>query len=248
MGPLWYVAPTNFLSHLSTQCTADLLALGRRQTFDKKSLIFQAGCVDSHVYLLTTGRVKVFKLSKSGKEVIMWYCLPGEVFGLAELCKGRRRETYAQACESVDVVSIAHDDFKDFLQTQPQAALPIIDLLSCRLRALGDSLTNITTDDVNSRIVSLLSRLMVRYGKHEGDTMLIDITLTHQEIADMVGACRQTVTSVLNLLKRQGILAAKGGRIHILKPEYLDELKHGAQAALDEPSAYTYLDSAQAKH
>ena len=83
------------------------------------------------------------------------------------------------------------------------------------MRALGDMLLNLASDDVMSRLIKLLTRLCSRYGKHEGNNIILDIPLTHQEIADMIGASRQTVSSSISALKRQGYLDIENHCIHI---------------------------------
>ena len=84
-------------------------------------------------------------------------------------------------------------------------------------------LTNLVTDDVPSRLVKLLTRLSSLYGRQEGDTIILDIHLTHQDMADKIGASRQTVTSELHNLKRKGAIETQHHRIHIQNEQLLDE-------------------------
>ena len=97
-------------------------------------------------------------------------------------------------------------------------------VLSSRLRVLGEMFVNLVADDVNTRIAKLILRLSARYGTRVGKEVFLNIPLTHQEIADMVGTSRQTVTSTLSVLKRQGVLSIDNHRIHIESEELLNEL------------------------
>lgn len=224
MNDLWYIPPSDFLSRMSAGDREILLAAGTRKKFRKNDLIFQAGSPGENVYALIEGRVKIYQLSGLGKETILWFCLPGEVFGLAEIPRGGRREVYAQACSDSTIVTIGKERFQRFLAESPPAAMLIIDLLSCRLRALGEMLMNLSSDDATSRVIKLLIRLWARYGREmEGDVYL-NITLTHQEMADMIGTSRQTVTTVLNQLRRKNVLAVENHRIHILRPDLLQAM------------------------
>ena len=100
-------------------------------------------------------------------------------------------------------------------------------VLSSRLRVLGEMFVNLVSDDVSTRIAKLILRLSARYGTRVGKEVFLNIPLTHQEIADMVGTSRQTVTTVLSTLKRQGVLSIDNRRIHIESEELLNELTHG---------------------
>ena len=93
----------------------------------------------------------------------------------------------------------------------------------CRLRVLDDMLVNLIDDDVHSRVAKLILRLSVCHGTRVGNEVHLNIRMTHQEIADMVGTARQTVTKVLNELKQQGLLSIENHRIRIRSPELLSE-------------------------
>lgn len=221
MEQLWYTQQTNFLSQLSTQDHNDLIALGKRHTYKKHDLIFQAGLPGDHVYFLKEGRAKIYQLSPTGKEVILWFCFSGEMFGMAEVCRRGQREVSARACSDTEVIKVSQQQFKDFLATHNEAAMLTIDLLSCRMRVLGDMLLNLTSDDVMSRLIKLLTRLCTRYGKSAGSDIILDIQLTHQDMADMIGASRQTVSSAIGELKKQGFLNIENQCIYIKNSDVL---------------------------
>jgi CRP-like cAMP-binding protein len=222
---LWFIPPSDFLGKMRRDDHAALLALAEVREFGKQTPIFQAGSPGNNVYILKQGRVKIFALSPIGKQVILWFCFPGEVFGLAEVPRGGRREVYADACAESTVLVIPQQDFKTFLVSHPDTAMLVIDLLSCRLRTLGDMLLNLTADDVTTRIVKLLIRLSARYGRRLASAdVCLDIDLTHQDIADMIGTSRQTVTSVLSELRRQGVVRVDNHHIHIPSQRLLESL------------------------
>jgi len=224
MNDLWYIPPSDFLSRMSARDRATLLEAGTRRQFKKHDFIFQAGSPGENVYALIDGRVKIYQLSGLGRETILWFCFPGEVFGLAEIPRGGRREVYAQACSDSTIVAIGKERFQRFLADTPPVAMLVIDLLSCRLRALGEMLMNLSSDDATSRVIKLLIRLWARYGSEMEGDIYLNITLTHQEMADMIGTSRQTVTTVLNQLRRKNVLAVENHRIHILRPDLLQAM------------------------
>jgi len=225
MNELWFIPPFEFLSELSGPDSDRLLALARTRHYRRHEYVFRCGGPGNNVYMLRKGRVKICQISPVGREMIQWFCFPGEVFGLAEVPRGGPREVFAEACTDTEVLSVSREDFRGFLATSPAAAMLVIDLLACRLRALGDMLNNLTSDDVSSRVIKLLTRLSARYGRRTADTgILLDIHLTHQEMADMIGTCRQTVTSELGKLRQQGVLRMENHCIHIQRPDLLETL------------------------
>lgn len=201
-----------------------LLGLGKIKRYAKGSYIFHAGEAGSHVYFLSQGRIKIYQLSPLGREIILWFCFSGEIFGLAEITHGGGRAVCAQACENSEVLCIPQDQFHAYLETHPKTAMLIMQVLSCRLRVLGDMLVNLASDDVNTRLAKLILRLGARYGTRVGKEIHLSVHLTHQEMADMIGTTRQTITSVLGQLKRQGILSMDNRRILIESEELLSEM------------------------
>lgn len=224
MNELWFVSPSDFLGRMGAADRHDMLLAAERRVFANHAFIFQAGSPGQNVYLLTRGRVKIFGLSPAGKMVLLWFCLPGEVFGLAEVPRGGPREVYAQACTECEVASLSQPAFKQFIGAHPQVAMLVIELLACRLRVLGDMLLNLAADDVTTRVLKMLMRLSARYGRETSGGIRLDIHLTHQEIADMIGATRQTVTAVLGDLRRQGAVHVEDHCICIESQELIESM------------------------
>ncbi|MBY0270897.1 MAG: Crp/Fnr family transcriptional regulator [Burkholderiales bacterium] len=221
---LQLVAPSNFLAQLDSRDHEDLTVIARSQQFARGDFVFRAGAPGNHVYFLKSGKVKICQISPLGRETILWFCFPGEIFGLAEVARGGGRVVHAMTCEASEVLAVSQGDFKAYLENHPQAALLSMQVLSSRLRVLGEMFVNLVVDDVNTRIAKLILRLSARYGTRVGREIFLNIPLTHQEIADMVGTSRQTVTSTLSALKRQGVLSMDNHRIHIESEELLSVL------------------------
>ena len=217
---------SDFLGSLEREEREALFAAGVHRAFAKDEYVFRAGDPGTRVYFLESGRVKIYQPADSGRQVILWFCLPGEIFGLAEVARGGGRVVSAQACESSTVLAVSQEAFREFVASRPRAALLSMQVLSERLRGLSDVLVNLVADDVDTRIAKLILRLGARYGRREGHVIHLDIPLTHQEIADMVGTTRQTVTSTLSRLKRQGVLSIDTHRIDIESEELLSGLAH----------------------
>lgn len=216
--------PTDFLARLSSADARDLIQASQRKLFAKNEFIFKAGDPGRHVYFLQQGRVKICQPAPEGKDVILWFCFTGDMFGMAEVARGGGRVVHAQACEASEVLVLSQNELTDYLKTHSAAALLIMQVLADRLRALGDVVVNLINDDAQTRIIKLILRLATRHGIRFGQDIHLNIHLTHQEIADMVGTTRQTVSSVLGHLKRQGLMRLENRRIRIDSVELLDEM------------------------
>lgn len=221
------IAPSDFLSQLQPEDIDGLSAIAHLQQFRRGETVFRAGDPGRNVYFLRHGRIKIYQLSPVGRELILWFCFSGEIFGLAEVARGGGRVVNAEACEGCEVLTVPQEQFKAFLRQRPDAALLCMQVLASRLRILGEVLANLVSDDVHTRLAKLILRLSARYGTRVGGDILLNIPLTHQEIADMVGTTRQTVTAALSQLKRQGVLSIDSHRIQIESEELLHELAQG---------------------
>lgn len=205
----------DFVAYLSHTDWQALRERGQPLRVKRGELLFAAGGTDDHVYIVERGRVKIFQLSAKGKETLLWFCALGEIFGVSELCTGHARQVYAQASEDTLLIGIERDRFKDFLATRPAVGLHVIDILAHRLRHLSQAVERLTTTDVRERLQQLLVQLGERYGQQKDNGVCIEIGITHQEMADMIGTTRQSVTSILNEMKRAGVVAFHGKRLHL---------------------------------
>lgn len=221
--------PSKFLTRLSSVDRAALDALTKVHRVARGEAIFSAGGPGKHVYFLESGKIKICQQSSSGNEIILWFCLPGEIFGLAEVTHGGGRVVSAIACEETLILSLSQKDFLEFLNQHPEAVMLSMQALSSRLRVLGEMVVNLVSDDANTRIAKLLLRLAARYGKREGSIVHLDVPLTHEEIANMVGTTRQTVTTVIGQFRRQGVLSIESRRIQIESEDLLTEISQAAK-------------------
>jgi CRP/FNR family transcriptional regulator len=215
------VAPSDFLGRLQPADYAALLAIAHAHRFRRGEFVFRADSPGENVYLLRRGKVKIHHLSADGREVILWFCFPGEVFGLAEVAQGGGRAVDAQACADSEVLAVPRPQFCAYLEAHPKAAILSMQVLGSRLRVLGDMMVNLVSDDVETRIAKLVLRLGARYGVRGAGEIRLTVPLTHQEIADMVGTTRQTATSVIGALRRQGVLRIDNHLIRIESEELL---------------------------
>lgn len=197
-----------FLQRLSPDTRHALDAISTRVSFKRREYIFQANLANNTVYVLLDGRVKLSRLSDQGQECIQWFCFPGEFFGFSEYTYCHDSGLYAQALSNATVLVIAKQDFNRLVLQTPALALIIIDQLSSRVRTLGDMLLHIACGSAQDRLINLLQRLSEIYGEPSDERVNIAMHLTHQEIADMIGVCRQTVSTLMAGMKKTGIISS----------------------------------------
>jgi CRP-like cAMP-binding protein len=227
-------ATVNFLSALNDRQRQAIETIASPLQFRKKDYIFRANITNNTIYILLAGRVKLFRLAASGHECIQWFCFPGEIFGMSENTQPYDNGLYAQSMATTDVYALAKSDFNQLVTAMPSLALLVIEQLTHRVRTLGDTLLHVTCDDAHERLVNLLQRLGSNYGKTLNNEIIIDLKLTHQDIADMIGVCRQTVSTLMAQLKRQGVLASDRRVIVIKQPAMLDRVTQQQRREMDK--------------
>lgn len=140
------VAPSNFLAQLSGEEFAALREIATAQHYDRNDFIFRSGSPGRNVYFLGDGKVKIHQSLPVGREVILWFCFAGEIFGLAEVARGGDRVVDAQACEPTEVLAVSQDNFRLLLVRHPRIAMLSMQVLSSRLRVLGEMFANLVAD------------------------------------------------------------------------------------------------------
>lgn len=217
---------TDFLGQLDATARGALLAEATHQRLRKGDFVFRVGDPGNAVFVLLAGRVKTYKIAPSGRQVILWFGFPGEVFGITEVSDAKGRRVNVQACEDSQVATVPEAAFGRFLDSHPGASRLLRRVMSARLGILANVLVNLVVDDAHARIAKLILHLGARYGVRQGEVIHLQIPLTHQEIANMTGVNRQTASRILGEFRREGLLSIDNRRIHIESTERLSGMTH----------------------
>jgi CRP/FNR family cyclic AMP-dependent transcriptional regulator len=194
----------------------DLIAVASRALRKQRGqFVFMPGDRADHVYILKKGRIKLSVLSASGKEIAIDIIQPGEMFGEFALVDERARSNMAQALDDVAVSALDKRDFVRLLESLPKLALNYIRMVGDRRRRMEKKLSDITSKDVAARVCELLHELSAgtQPAQSEGQSSLVP--LMHHDIASLIGASRQTTTSVLNDLERREIIELGRGWVRV---------------------------------
>ena len=176
--------------------------------FPKNKTIVEEGLTGDYMYVLREGQVKVTKLSADGREKILELLDAGDFFGEMSLLDSAPRSATVKTMREARVLALSRSDFLSLLRRSPDLAMAVIQELTRRLRQVDEQASSLSFQRVKERTQGLLVRLSKDFECPDGRRMTP--ALTHQQIADMVGTSRETVTRVVKRLKDQGWLDQDG--------------------------------------
>jgi len=181
--------------------------------------LFEAGQPGSHFYAVSTGKVRVFRSSPTGKEQILHVFGPGEAFAEVPVFEGKTYPASAQALEDSQMVSIPRKGFVEVLRREPELALGVMALLSARLRAFVSQIAQLSLKEVPERLAGYL--LLLRAAQNSDD---LTLDLPKGQIASYLGTIPETLSRALKKLADQGLIETTGNRVRLLDPQALAEL------------------------
>ncbi len=190
-----------------------------RKRYARGERVFATGDRPEFVYLLEAGHVRLVSLEESGSERILHVFRPGDIFGEI-LFSVERRPFDAVAVDEARVAIMSRATFLQFLQTSPLCGMNFIRLISERLFIAEVDLAALSRTWTRPRLVHLLLKLADNLGEPTPQGTLITVPVTHETMASMIGASRVRVTTYLNQLRREGLLA-KQGRFTVVRTEAL---------------------------
>jgi CRP-like cAMP-binding protein len=206
-----------------------LAALARRlrpEAFEEDQTIFLHGDPGDCLYVIRQGRVRIELPSTAAPPVILRVLEPGEFFGEMALCDGKSRSASAVAMEPTQVLALFRDDFRDFLESSPEAAIHLLAVLAERLRATSERLMEGVIYDTSSRLARLLLHRVESEGTPSGAGMALDRQISPDELAEGVGATVERIRQELDSLEQDQIITLGDDRIAVLRPTLLRERIH----------------------
>ncbi len=196
-------------------------------TYPKGATLFVEGQPSRGVFILCAGHVKLSTSSSDGKTLILRIAEPGDLLGLPATISGRPYEVTADVIEPTQANFISRTDFLNFLRDHGDAALRVAQELSetyqsafAEMRAIG----------LSHSAGEKLARFILDWSAHhksEGGTVKFNLTLTHEEIAQMIGASRETVTRLFADFKKKRLLTIKGSSVTLNDQSGLERLVQG---------------------
>lgn len=219
----WAWTPGSFLSRISVEERADLLALGVTRTLWPGAHLLVEGKRDTHVEVLHQGYVKIsgsVKISAGAAGVprLLAVRLPGDIVGEFAAVTGSGRSATLTACGRVVSTIIRQADFLHFISTHPRVANQVTATVGERLRWAGARSNEFAVFPAHVRLARVLGDIAAGCGAADGEGVVIGVELNQSELATLVGAAVDTVQKALRLLRRQGLIRTGYRRITVLDP------------------------------
>ncbi len=191
--------------------------------FGPKDTIFTPGDPDDQLYFLLAGTVRLYKIYGDYKEATTALLKDGGVFGKLNLVEGRWQDVFAEAVTESRVAGIQKASLERAIKSDPAFALKLFSSLSERLRQSDEVIESLLHREVSTRLATLLINLAERFGENNGVGVLIDVRLTHQDLANMIASTREAVSKVMSEFQREGVIESRNRRIAVVNREALAE-------------------------
>jgi len=221
MYPTEVFTRSPLLANLPPDALARLAGAARRRTYRRGEVIFHQGDPGDSLHFLIEGRVKVVLDAETGEEAVIAILGPGDCFGELALIDGEPRSATVETLESVQTVSLARADFMRFIRDNPQAAERMMVTLAGMVRKADESMADLVFLDLEGRLVKKLLELADAHGRPVDGAVEIELPMTQEDLAAMIGATRASVNKLLGWYEDQGAIQRRGRRIAIFDQERL---------------------------
>ncbi len=223
----WFLSRVKMFKDLSQEDAEELEGMLEQHRIRRRQPIYLPGDLSEHVYLLKSGLVKISKVTPEGKELTLMFLTPGALFGELAVISDDARNTMAEAYEDCVVCSLERERFLQFIVARPTLALEVTRLIAERRQNLENKIDNLLFKGAHARLAALFLDLSRDFGVRDSRGIIINIKLTHREMANLIGSTRETVSFALIDMKRDGAIEMDGKRVVILKANLLKRLRDG---------------------
>ena len=209
---------------LSAEDLGHLAAATEALTYPRGAVVFSEGDPSSYFYTVARGRVKVFKVTPAGKDIILEIFGPGDPLGAVAVYEERPFPASALAVEDAICLRTPRSVFFDLLERRPTLARGLLAALNLRLVELTNRLAELTGGRVEPRFARLFLKLADQIGRVEGDGVVIPLPLSRQELADLTGTTIETAIRIMSRWGKEGVVATEKDGFVILDRAALELL------------------------
>jgi CRP-like cAMP-binding protein len=217
----WYLKNCDLFEHLNAADIQRIEAVSRTCKFERNSLVYLPTDSSDAVLLLLSGRIKLYHITADGKQALLALIEPGEIFGELALVEAGGREEFAEAMLPSQVVLIPRDVVTALMHAHPEVALGVTRLIGFRRRRVERRLKSLLFRSNREKLIHLLLELSEKYGRPTPNGVELSIKLAHQELANIIGSTRETVTVLLGELQAEGAVHIERRRITLRDVETL---------------------------
>jgi CRP/FNR family transcriptional regulator, cyclic AMP receptor protein len=190
-----------------------LAARASKKSYPTGALLFGEGDPCTGLFLVASGRIRIFKLSSGGREQVLAVEGPGSSFAELPVFDGGNYPAAAAALEDTEVIFISRKDFQNFCREHPDVALKLIAVVGSRLRRLVGIIEELSFTTVRQRLIALILRLAQAAGTPSVEGLHVELTKSHQQLAAELGTVRELISRNLSRLQAEGFLEVDGRNI-----------------------------------
>jgi CRP-like cAMP-binding protein len=212
---VWYIKNCRLFERLTADQFARLERRARVRRIPKNTPVYLPSDAATGVFLLAEGRVKLCSSTPDGKQAILALIEPGELFGELALLDESEREEHAETMMASTLVLLAGETIEQLMNESPQLVLGVTKLIGLRRRRIERRLKSLLFRSNRERLIHLLLDLASQYGQPSEDGILLSIPLSHQDLASIIGATRETVTTLLGELQLERLIKVARQRLVI---------------------------------
>jgi CRP/FNR family transcriptional regulator len=201
MNKLWYLSQISIFEEMSREEMREIDLLDTIHHFNwitKNTLVQTPESTRDGLYFVKEGKLRLYKLNDSGKQLTLGILTRGNIFGELNTFSFGTRRVYIETMESSLLCTMSEPQFERLMINRPQLALKFLKALSERLKEREEQLEQLALHGLRNRVLHLLSTLNAKFGVTQDGYELIDLPLSHQEIANMLGASREAVSGVMS--------------------------------------------------
>jgi len=221
---LWYLRKVPLLAELGPDAIARMAERVELREARRRDVVYLPGDPGKALYLVHGGRIKVSKVTRDGKSLTLAYHGPAELFGDSCLLDGGPRTEMAEAVENALLSEIDRVHFEELMHNHPALGLAMTRLMIVRRRELENKVEALVFRDVSSKLAELLVKLAAEYGVDDARGTLVALKITHQELANLIGSTRETVSLTLSQFKRKRLISTEGRKVIISDADALRAL------------------------
>lgn len=215
------LASVPLFAALDAEAAAALSDAMTTRTVPKGHVVFREGDIGDRLFVVLDGKIKITRRAADGRENLLTVLGPGEMFGELSLFDPGARTATASAVTTARLASFDHDDLRPWLAGRPEVAAHLLRALAQRLRRTNEAMADLVFSDVPGRVAKALLELADKFGDRDGEGVLVQHDLTQEELAQLVGASRETVNKALSEFASRGWIRLEGRAVVLLDAERL---------------------------
>jgi CRP/FNR family cyclic AMP-dependent transcriptional regulator len=215
------LAQAPLFAALDAESAAMLEAMLTTRTVPRGHVVFREGDEGDRLFVVLEGKVKILRAAADGRENLLAVLGAGEMFGeLSLFDPGPRTATVTTVTEAT-LASLDHDDLRPLINERPGVSVQLLQALAQRLRRTNEAMADLVFTDVPGRVAKALLDLAEKFGTTEAAGLRVRHDLTQEELAQLVGASRETVNKALSEFAHRGWLRIEGRSVLVLDPDRL---------------------------